>query len=354
MKILKKFFKKPQIIPLDIFFNKILYDQKFGYYSKKNPFGKNGDFITSPNISYLFGEVIAIWLVAYWENLKKPKNFSIVEMGPGNGELTRSLIKTFKKFPKFNNIVNLYLCEKSKVLEKIQKKNIKEYNVKWISNFNNIKKGPILFLGNEFFDAIPIKQFKRVKGILYQKHINIDENYMMKEVFKKASKKDVAELKKFNALDKLDFIEFPKLGFIEMNKIIKKIKKLSGGLLLIDYGYIKQINQYSMQSVKQHKKNKIYENLGEADVTSLVNFELLNSFFRIKKMSTNEIKSQSAFLKKIGILYRAEIVSKNMTFKGKSDLYLRLKRLLDPKFMGEIFKVFFAYKKTPKITLGFD
>ena len=95
-----KFFKKKKILPVDRFFYNVLYDKKFGYYNSKNPFGKKGDFITSPKISNIFSEMIAIWIVSTWEAYGKPKNFNIVELGPGDASLTNILLKVFKKFPK--------------------------------------------------------------------------------------------------------------------------------------------------------------------------------------------------------------------------------------------------------------
>ena len=95
-----------------------------------------------------------------WESFGKPKNFNIVELGPGDGSLSRILLKSFKNFPEFNTVKKLFLYEESEYLVKIQKKKINR-GAKWISNFNEIKKGPVIFFGNEFFDAIPIKQFKK-------------------------------------------------------------------------------------------------------------------------------------------------------------------------------------------------
>ena len=117
-----KFFKKSKFLPVDNFFNNVLYDTKLGYYSLKQPFGKKGDFITSPNISKLFSEMIGIWLVSSWELFGKPQKFNIVELGPGDGSLTKSLLNTFKRFPKFNLAKKIYLYEKSNYLKKIQKK----------------------------------------------------------------------------------------------------------------------------------------------------------------------------------------------------------------------------------------
>ena len=144
------------------------------------------------------------------------------------------------------------------------------------------------------------------------------------------------------------------MGFKELDPIIKKIKKLSGGILLIDYGFIKNSNESTLQSVKAHKKNKLFNNIGKADITSLVNFNLLKEYFFKNNLDVNKITTQGLFLKKIGILNRAEILSKKMNFKEKSDLYIRLQRILSPKQMGELFKVVFAYKNKKKISIGFS
>ena len=114
---------KNKHLPLDKFLNNVLYDKKSGYYSHKNPIGKEGDYITAPNISVLFSEMIAIWCVAYWESLGCPKKINIVELGGGNGEMMYQMIQVFKKFNKFNKSNNCYILEKSQLLKKIQKKN---------------------------------------------------------------------------------------------------------------------------------------------------------------------------------------------------------------------------------------
>ena len=97
-----KFLKKKKSLPVDSFFQNVLYDKKIGYYKTKQPFGKKGDFITAPIISELFSEIIAIWIISAWQVFGKPKNFNVVELGPGNGALTKVLLKVFKRFPEFD------------------------------------------------------------------------------------------------------------------------------------------------------------------------------------------------------------------------------------------------------------
>ena len=120
-----QFFEKTKSLPVDKFVENVLFNKKIGYYSTKIPFGKKGDFVTAPGISNLFSEIIGIWLVSTWSTFGQPKIFNIVELGPGDGNLVKVLLKTFKKFPKFNKATNIFLYEKSNLLKKLQKKKYK-------------------------------------------------------------------------------------------------------------------------------------------------------------------------------------------------------------------------------------
>ena len=344
MKTNKIFFKNSKILPVDKLLTNVLYDKKVGYYTSQIPFGVKGDFITSPKISNLFSEMIAIWFIATWESFGKPENLNMVELGPGDGSLTKILLRSFKKFPEFNSIKKIFLFEESNYLKKIQKKKIIDKDVKWISNFNKIRKGPVIFFGNEFFDAIPIKQFKKNKNSLFEKNYMLDKNNKIIQVYKKASISDIKNIRTYKTLKKLRFIEFPKLGFQELKKITKKISKLKGCILLIDYGYLKPNNQNTLQSIMKHKKNDLLRNLGKADITAHVNFGLLSEFFLKNNLKIEKLLSQKEFLENMGIIERAKLLSKKMKFSEKSDLYLRLQRLLSPRYMGELFKVILAYK----------
>jgi len=354
MKVIDKYFKKSKVVPLDKFIESVLYDEDYGYYSKKNPFGSNGDFKTSPGITFLFSEMIAVWIVSFWEKLNKPKKFNIVELGPGSGLLSKIAIKTFKNFPEFYKSSNIFLYERSKKLKLLQRKNLLGNRIKWVSNFEKISGGPVIFFGNEFFDAVPLKQFE-VKGkLLYERFVKKKENNSIEFSLKKITKENLKILNNYKTLKKKNIVEFPKMGFKELNPILKKIKKLNGGILLVDYGFIKNNYNSTLQSVKSHKKIKLFKNIGKADITSLVNFNLLKEYFLKNSLNVSKIVEQGTFLKKIGILNRAEIVSKKMNFKEKSDLFMRLQRILNPEQMGSLFKVILAYKTKKRIYTGFD
>tara|TARA_A100000164_G_scaffold225173_1_gene199584 strand:- start:1611 stop:2705 length:1095 start_codon:yes stop_codon:yes gene_type:complete len=353
MKKINKLFFKKKSMPLDSFLDKVLYHRNFGYYQNKNPFGEKGDFVTAPNISNLFGEMITIWIVSFWEKLKKPKKINFIEMGPGNGDLCLSILQTLKNFPHVYKSFNIMLYERSEILRKIQRKRISSKKVTWIKNLKVITDGPVIFFGNEFLDALPIKQFKKINGILFEKYVEINKNNVS-FFFKKLIKKEIKKLKNFKVTKNNVIIEYPEHGFRELELVCKKIKELNGGALFIDYGYIKENNFDTLQSVIKHKFNDIRQNVGKADITSLVNFNLYKKYFNMKNLSVDRIISQSEFLQKLGIMERCKILSNSLDNKDKSNLYGRVRRLIHPKMMGENFKVIFAKNKKCNFTIDLN
>ena len=228
--------------------------------------------------------------------------------------------------------------------------------VKWMNDFKKIKGGPIIFFGNEFFDAIPIKQFFYKDGDLFEK-CYIFDGKVLKETQCSPNTKDLINLKSFKVLKKLKFIEYPKLGFNELNRIIKKINSLSGGVLLIDYGYMGELNENTIQIVMKNRKihkNNLLKYFGKADITSLVNFSLLSEFFLKKKLNVKKIVSQKFFLERMGIIERAKILEKKMNKSQKKYMFTTLSRLLNKNSMGELFKVLFAFKSRNKKFFGFE
>jgi len=346
--------KEKKSIPLDQFINIALYDKKFGYYMKKNPFGKKGDFITSPLISNLFSEMLAVWCVSFWEHLGKPSKILLVELGPGDGTLCKDLLNTFKKFKYFYNSLEINLLEISNKLKTIQKKKITDKKVKWIKKIQEINYGPVIFLGNEFFDALPIKQIYKKKKFFFEKYVTLsDDNKKIKFLYKRANNNLMNHIRKLDLISNGNTIEYPLEAIKFINTISKKIDKFDGGLLTFDYGYTAKKNQSTLQSIKKHKYTNILLMPHSSDITSHLNFSLFNNILKRNNLNVKKIINQSTFLKKIGILERANILSKKMTFKEKANMFYRLKRLLDPMEMGSLFKVIFAQKKSRNFSLGF-
>ena len=340
-------------IPLDEFINLSLYDKKIGYYMKKNPFGMKGDFITAPNISRLYSEMIAIWVINFWENLGSPKNLNLVELGAGNGEMMRILIESFKNFPNFFYSLNIFIHEKSPKFIKLQKNKLRGNNIIWLSNFNKIKKKPTIFLANEFFDSIAIKQFIKLDNSWFERFVNLKN---IKKAFffdKKFNMKKFEKKIKYNISYKQKFIEYSNIGIKYLKDISKIIKKNNGGILIIDYGYLNYKMHNTLKAISNQKYSNVLENIGDSDITHNINFCLFKNIIKkIGKLEEN-ITTQRNFLINIGIQKRAEIISKNLVFSKKVDVYHRLQRLIDQKQMGSLFKVMFIKNKNSKFNLGF-
>ena len=345
--------KKNYKISLDKFINICLYDKKNGYYMKKNPFGITGDFTTSPNVSRLFSEMIAIWVISYWQVLGSPKKFNLIELGAGNGEMIKTMIESFKRFPAFNKSCNIFIHEKSPSLIAIQKKKIKENNVKWIPSLKKLNNLPNIFLANEFFDAIPIKQYLKKRGYWFERFVDISKPKKAKFINKKVNIKSIEKKLNFKISYNQNFIEYSPIGLKYLRDIIKLIKKNNGGLLIIDYGYNKEKMKDTLQAIFNKKYSNVLKNIGNSDITYNINFHLIKKIVQsLNKININ-FTTQKKFLLKMGIKKRAEIISKNKTFSEKADIYYRLDRLINEKKMGELFKVMLITKLNNSFQIGF-
>ncbi|MDC1132608.1 SAM-dependent methyltransferase [Candidatus Pelagibacter sp.] len=345
--------KKDSLFTLDKFIEESLYNKKYGYYMKKNPFGENGDFITAPNISILFSEMIAVWIISFWEKLDCPKKFNLIELGAGNGEMMRVLVNTFNKFPRFKNSCKINILEKSELLKKTQKNNIKDTKIKWLNNLSELNNCPCIFIANEFFDALPIKQFLKKKKKWYEKYVNFINNKKLEYLDVPFDMQKFEKKIKFKISHNQTFIEYSPLASKYLKTIINKIKLNNGGMLIIDYGYLKREMKNTLQAVSKHKYCDVLKSFRNSDITYNLSFNLINMI--IKKLGTYSslITTQKKFLIKLGILDRAEMLSKNISFSKKADIYFRIKRLIDDKQMGHLFKVMFITNYKNKFKLGF-
>ena len=345
--------KKDNLFTLDKFIEESLYNKKHGYYMKKNPFGINGDFITAPNVSILFSEMIAIWVISFWEKLNCPKQFNLIELGAGNGEMMRVLVSTFNKFPKFKNSCKINILEKSELLQRIQKTNIKNKKIKWLNDLNELNNFPCIFIANEFFDALPIKQFLNKKKKWYERNIRFVNDKKLEFLDIPFDMKKFEKKIKFKISYNQKFIEYSPLGTKYLKTIIKKIKLNNGGILIVDYAYLEKEMKNTLQSVSKHVYCDVLKSFRNSDITYNLNFSSIEKIVKKLESCASLVTTQRKFLMKLGILDRAEILSKNMPFSKKADIYFRIKRLIDENQMGDLFKVMFITNSKNKFRLGF-
>jgi len=344
---------KYDLFTLDKFIEESLYNKKYGYYMKKNPFGESGDFITAPNISILFSEMIAIWIISFWEKLNCPKQFNLIELGAGNGEMMRVLVNTFNKFPQFKNSCKISILEKSKLLRQTQKAKIKGKKIKWLNNLNELNDFPCIFIANEFFDALPIKQFLKKENKWHERHIKFTKDKKLEFLDILFDMKKFEKEIKFKISYKQQFIEYSPLATKYLKTIISKIKLNNGGILIIDYAYLEKEMKNTLQAVSNHKYSDVLEGFRNSDITYNLSFNLINEIIKKLGPCSSLSTTQKKFLTRLGILDRAEILSKNKPFSEKADIYFRMKRLIDEGQMGHLFKVMLITNHKNKFNLGF-
>jgi NADH dehydrogenase [ubiquinone] 1 alpha subcomplex assembly factor 7 len=345
--------KKDTLITLDNFIDESLYNKKHGYYMKKNPFGKSGDFITAPNISTLFSEMIAIWVISFWEKLNCPKKFNLIELGAGNGEMMRVLVRTFNKFPQFKKSCKINILEKSELLQRTQKANNKEAKIKWLNNLNRLNNFPCIFIANEFFDALPIKQFLKKEKKWYERNVKFVNNKKLEYLDILFDMQKFEKEINFKISYNQNFIEYSPLATKYLKTIIKKIKLNNGGILIIDYAYLEKEMKNTLQAVSKHKYCDVLKGFRNSDITYNLSFNLIDKIIKKLGPCSSLSTTQKGFLTKLGILDRAEILSKSMPFSKKADIYFRIKRLIDESQMGHLFKVMFITNHKNKFKLGF-
>ena len=190
----------------------------------------------------------------------------------------------------------------------------------------------------------------QVAGDVFLKYIN-EEKLIFHD--KKANLKNLNYFVRLGLTKKQKIIEFPIEAIKYLKSVSKIIKKQNGGMICFDYGYkkIKMLN--SLQSVKKHNYSRVLSNVGNSDITHLINFDLFSKIIKNLNLHLGGIAEQGVFLQKMGIIHRANMLAKNVSFGTKADIYYRLKRLLDRNKMGQIFKVIFFKKKGVKFNLGF-
>ncbi len=331
-------------ISISSFMNEALFNPKHGYYTSQDSIGRKGDFITAPEISQVFGELIGVYIVSLWQNNHDSKEISLVEAGSGNATLIKDLLNFASKIPNFLENVSINIIEVSSKLRKIQQKNLKGFNVKWWDSFadfyaNNQKK-PIFFIANEFLDCFAINQYLKIDNFWVEKLVGLDENSKLQFMLSKKDPKLDNKIKELtNNLGKNNdiFEHSPALDEF-MNSLCVAIKKTGGIAINIDYGYIKNDLKNTLQSVKNHKFNNILENIGKSDITSLVNFGHIAEIAKNQNLQS-WVVTQKEFLESLGIEIRSQKLLANKTKPEQEEINSSISRLINKDQMGELFKV---------------
>jgi len=313
---------------------------RLGYYKGADPLGAKGDFITAPEVSQMFGELVGFFLVNLWQQMKEPRSFTLLELGPGRGTLMSDVMRVAQRAEGFANAAHLQLFETNPVLKAEQEKRLAQYLPYWADEIGALSDDPLLVVANEFFDALPIRQFVRGEDAWHERQIGLRDG---KRTFGLSPTPIPAEVLPEEVRDAPpgSIYEVGIAAGEVMATLAEKIAAHGGAILAIDYGYGRTQTGETLQAVARHAYADPLEAPGEADLSAHVDFDALGKVATKAGLVVQPLTPQGLFLKRIGIGERAAALAR--ANPGEMDaIEAALKRLIAPDQMGDLFKVFVA------------
>lgn len=315
-----------------------------GYYRSRDPLGARGDFTTAPEISQMFGELIGLWAAVIWQQMGSPDPVRLVELGPGRGTLMADFLRAARMVPGFKQAIRLHLVETSRPLRDRQKQALAESGVTigWHDDLAAVPDGPMILVANEFFDALPIRQLQRLPGGWHERLVDLAENpdgdgTGFRFVVSPGRSAGAALLDPVlrESAPVGAIAEICPAGLAISGAIGARLKAEDGAALLIDYGTARSAAGDSFQAVKAHKYHDPLAEPGEADLTAHVDFQALARAATEAGAVAHGPVEQGAFLTALGIEARAETLKQS----GARDVDAALRRLIDAREMGSLFKL---------------
>ena len=336
--IIAELIEKNGPMPVSDYMRMALQHPEHGYYRRGNPLGKGGDFTTAPEISQMFGEMVGLWCSEIWRMMGSPEHVTLLELGPGRGTLMEDALRATRRINLFHRAVDLYLLESSETLRAMQKEKLGEFLPHHIDDFSQISAQPLIIVANEFFDALPIRQFEKGFEGWCERMVALKEG---KLVFALSQPDDALKLlipeTMHDAVPGTVYELCPAAANV-MRDLATIVVRNGGAILTIDYGYPAPDGKPTLQALKDHKYADVLDSPGEVDVTALVDFGLLRRAALLQKASVAGPVGQGAFLQAMGIDIRAAGLKQRATAQQASDIDTGLRRLTDAAEMGTLFK----------------
>ncbi len=324
-----------------------------GYYTNRDPFGPDGDFVTAPEVSQMFGEMVALWLMQAWNDQGRPEKFLLVELGPGRGTLMNDILRTANTLPDFRQGAEIWLVENSPAMRRKQSAVLMGQDPHWAFNIDELPEGlPMFLVANEFFDALPMHQFRFNDAGWQERLIEVAADGKLAFTHgQPAQNEDLSEF--FPMLPEHLYAEVSFRSEDIAAKIGDRIAADGGAALFIDYGDWDGAGD-SLQAVQNHEPVDALDHPhGEADVTAHVNFAALARAAGAAR--TEGCVPQGPFLKRIGIETRASMLI-NATDEDEvaEEISVALNRLTHPDEMGTLFKVMGVVNRDAPTAPGFE
>ena len=329
-------------MPVAEYMTLCLTDSEHGYYTTRDPLGLRGDFITAPEVSQMFGEMIGLWMAAAWKQMGSPENLRIIELGPGRGTLMKDALRAAKVMPAFRDAVVLHLVEISPALEEQQERTLEHLHMPmfWHPSLNDVPKGPAIIVANEFFDALPVNQMVKSEFGWHERQIEI--NAAGNLAFTVASD----PLPQFDRLLPASARQAPPQSIFEWRddrvamEVGRRLARDGGVALVIDYGHVESAVGETLQAVGQHAYADPLSAPGNLDLTAHVDFQALAKAAEAMGASGFGPLDQSQFLRRLGIEQRATALKTKNANAPAGEIDAALSRLIGEgrTGMGALFK----------------
>lgn len=330
-------------MPVDEYMGLCLADSEHGYYTTRDPLGARGDFITAPEISQMFGELIGLWMTAVWKQMGSPAQVRIIELGPGRGTLMKDALRAAQVVPAFRDAVALHLIEINPVLEAQQERALEPLTVPmvWHPELNDVPDGPAIVVANEFFDALPIKQAIKSDDGWHERLVGIDGNGEL------AFMTSPVPMPLFDRLLPQAMRAVPAQSIYEWRDdraafdLGRRVQTSGGAALVIDYGHAASGAGDTLQAVGQHAYADPLTALGAIDLTAHVDFAPLLKAAEAMGARAYGPVDQGPFLRRLGIETRAHTLKAKASRAVAAEIDAALARLVGegPAGMGSLFKV---------------
>jgi NADH dehydrogenase [ubiquinone] 1 alpha subcomplex assembly factor 7 len=315
-----------------------LADANAGYYRSRQPIGAEGDFITAPEISQIFGELIGVWAAAVWQSMGEPKSLIVAELGPGRGTLMADALRAWESVPGFFGSASIALIETSPVLRDAQRETLRAVAapLDWHERIEDVAEGPLILIANEFLDALPIRQFVRRGDHWLERCVTVDQGgaFAFTEMETAASPSTSLKGK---VADGAICEDRPAVELL-VSELASRAERAPLAALFIDYGHEESGLGDTLQAMRKHRYADPLASPGEADLTAHVDFAALRRAADTHRLTAWGPLPQGEFLLKLGLGLRRDRLLEQAREGQKTLLASGAARLVDPQQMGTLFK----------------
>ncbi len=327
-------------ITLAQFMTMALHDPSHGYYATRDPFGVAGDFITAPEISQMFGELLGLWCVQVWHDQGRPDRIRLIELGPGRGTQMADMLRAARVVPEFLAALEVVLVEASPALTALQTERLKDSGVplNWAARFEDAPgDGPLIVIANEFFDALPIRQYVKTKRGWCERMVTLGPNGVLDFALAPVAIPNTMIPPGRGEAPEGAVCEISATAMALSEKIARAVAARGGGALIVDYGYDRPDFGETLQAVADHAFAAVLAEPGRSDLSAHVDFPALSGAATRGGASVFGPIGQGEFLDGLGIAARAHRLAAQNP-QTETVLAAALERLVNPEQMGTLFK----------------